>query len=208
MSEKGEFVDKTIEGAVEKGLQELGIKRDNAVIEVVNDAGSGFLGIGSKQAKVMVAAKLTTKDYIKDFISFILGKMGIDALITVEEEEDGDILFADISGSDVGILIGRRGQHLNALQHLVSVVVHRQYLNFRGRVIVDVENYRQKREEALQQLALNIAYKAERENKEIFLEPMSPQERRIIHLTLKDNEKVSTYSHGEEPYRKVVVTPF
>ena len=206
MSEKMEFVDKTLEGAIEKGLQELGIKKENADIEVLNDAGSGFLGIGSKQAKVLMAPKLETREYIKEFVSFILEKMGVEAVVTVSEE--GEDFFVDLTGRDMGILIGRRGQHLNALQHLVSVIVHRQFLNFPGRIVVDVENYRQKREEALEQLALNIAYKAERENKEIFLEPMSPQERRIIHITLKDNEKVSTYSEGEEPYRKVVVTPF
>lgn len=206
MSEKIEITDKTVEGAIEKGLLELGVKKENAEIEVVTEPGSGFLGIlGSKQAKVNVSVKSEPEEYAEKLLSFILDKHGVEGNINIEHNEGNMII--DISGKGMGVLIGRRGQNLNSLQYLINVIMHRQFENFSGRVILDAENYRQERERSLKQLALNIADRAEKQNHPVTLEPMTPQERRIIHMTLKDNPNINTYSSGEEPFRKVVISP-
>ncbi len=206
MNDKIEIIDKTVEGAIEKGLLELGIKKDNAQIEVVTEPGSGFLGIiGSKQAKVLMSVKLTPGEYVEKTLSYILDKMGVEGIINVEQ--DNEDLKIDVSGKNIGVLIGRRGQNLNSLQYLINVIMHRQYENFPGRVVLDAENYRQERERSLKLLAENIAFKAEKQKQQITLEPMTPQDRRIIHITLKDKPNINTFSSGEEPFRKVVISP-
>jgi spoIIIJ-associated protein len=197
---------KTVEEAVQKALGELGIKAESAQIEVLTEASSGLFGlIGSKQARVRVTEVVTPEKYMRDFINGIMERMNISGDLEMEKQED--ILKMNVSGAKMGMLIGKRGQTLNALQYLSNVAYHKRFPAESGRVIVDVEDYREKREETLRNLAINLAKKATRYRKEVVLEPMTPQERRIIHTTLQDNPSVSTFSQGEEPYRKVVISP-
>lgn len=206
MNTKIEVLDKTVEGAIEKGLEQLGVKKENAEIEVIAEPGTGFLGLlGSKAAKVTLSVKQEPKEYIKQLLGNILDKIGVNGEINIEENDEEFLI--NVSGKNLGILIGRRGQNLNSLQYLTNIIMRRQFEKFNGRVIIDAENYRQERERSLVQLAMNMAYKAEKQNQPINMEPMTPQERRIIHITLKDNPGIRTYSVGDEPHRKVVIAP-
>ena len=201
-----EIVDKTVEGAIEKGAEELGVKRDNLNVEVIEEPGSGFWGLlGNKQAKILASIKLGPADYAQNLVESILEKMGMEGKVEVDVHEDD--LYININGNDLGVLIGRRGQTLNSLQYIVNVAIHRNFRKFDGRVTLDVANYRNEREKSLKQLAYNVASKVEASDQKIELEAMTPQERRIIHLALKDETKISTYSSGEEPQRRVVVAP-
>lgn len=137
-----------------------------------------------------------------DFLDEIFEKFGVDAVCNTTYEHRN--LNVVLEGSNMGILIGRRGQTLDAIQYLTSLVVNKvsdEYI----RVVIDTENYREKREVTLKELAFKLAKKVERTRKKVVLEPMNPYERRIIHATLQNNKKVYTYSEGEEPFRKVVI---
>ncbi len=201
-----EITEKTIEGAVEKGICELGIKRDNARIDVITEPGAGFFGIlGARQAKVKVSVKREPAEYLRVFLKEIMDMIEIKGEIILNQEEDN--INIDIKGNDMGILIGRRGQNLNALQYLLNTVLFRQFAGYPGRVLLDIENYRQEREVILKELALKMAGKAIKLNKEVVLEPMSSQERRIIHMTLREKRNIRTYSSGDDPYRRIVIGP-
>ncbi len=205
-NESIEIIDKTVEDAIERGIEQLGVKKENVNVEVVNEAGSNLWGLlGKKQARVQISIKQGYKEYMENFMENLLRKMGVNGIVSAQQS-NGD-LYINVNGENLGVLIGRRGQTLNSLQYLINVVMRRQFENFEGRVILDVENYRQEKETTLKQLALNMADKVETQKQEITLEPMIPQERRIIHLALKDNPHIITYSSGEEPYRKVVIAP-
>lgn len=140
----------------------------------------------------------------KEFLYGIFQEMKLDTTI-VSEEKDGYLVF-DIQGKDLGILIGRRGDTLDALQFLLNLVINRKGSS-KIKAIIDIENYRAKREETLIHLSRKLAEKAKRTGQKVILEPMNPQERRIIHMTLQEDEAINTYSEGEEPYRKVVIVP-
>lgn len=198
---------KTVDAAVEKGLQELGIKKNNANIQILAEPGNGWLGLwGAKDARVIVSVKNDPPAYLDKLINELIGIINPEGRVDVEVLENEDIQVT-VTGPRMGVLIGRRGQTLNSFHYLVNVIMHRQFDNFKGRVFIDVENYRRRREETIAQLAVNMADKAIRTGKGVFLEPMAPNERRIIHLTLKDNPGVRTHSIGQEPYRKVVISP-
>ena len=213
---------KTVEEAVELALQELNITKDKADIEVLEQPNKGFFGlIGSRLAKVKVAAaeekstaeaKTKVKDIDREkekdtaykFLREILNCMDIKAEIKVKQTERG--LYIDLIGPRMGIIIGRRGQTLDALQYLVSLVVNKnkgreEYV----RVVLDTENYREKREETLVRLANRLAERVVKSRRMMQLEPMNPYERRIIHSALQDYPGVITYSEGEEPNRKVII---
>ncbi|HHX73865.1 MAG TPA: KH domain-containing protein, partial [Firmicutes bacterium] len=143
--------------------------------------------------------------YLAEFTKGIMERMGLSG--EVESERDAEMLRLNVSGQRMGMLIGKRGQTLNALQYLLNVVYHKHFPDQEGRLVLDVENYREKREKTLRTLAENLAKKAVRTRREVVLEPMTPQERRIIHTALQDSKAVTTYSQGEEPYRKVVIAP-
>ncbi len=197
---------KTVDEAITKALSSLGIKRDNALIEVLNEPSQGILSfIGTKSAKVSVQIRCEPAAFIEKFFKELLELMNINGMVTVKEEEDK--LNIDISGKKSAILIGRRGKTLNEMQYLANAVLRRQFDGIHKMVIVDVEGYRIRREATLTQLAASIARKVSMAGREQTLEAMTPQERRIIHMALQDHEKVVTYSKGEEPYRKVVVSP-
>lgn len=201
-----EVVGKTIEEATKKALAELGITLERAQVEVLAEPSSGFLGlIGAKQARVRVVESITPQIYLEQYLTGIMGHMGLNGTVDIHLGEDA--IKLNVSGAKMGMLIGKRGATLNSLQYLLNVVYHKHFPGESKRVILDVEDYREKREETLRILALNLASKATRYRKEVILEPMNPQERRIIHTALQGNPSVSTFSQGEEPYRKVVISP-
>lgn len=197
---------KTVEEAVELGIEELGIKRENAEIEILSEPSNGLFGfIGTRSAKVKISMKKLPADFARDFIHELIEKMGLSNVNVEIEKQNENTIYVDIVGDNLGILIGKRGQTLNSMQYLANLVVNRQFNEF-NRVMIDIENYRDRREKTLKQLAENLARKVVKGRRNIVLEPMIPQERRIIHTALQNNSSVSTYSQGDEPFRKVVIT--
>lgn len=200
-----EISAKTVEEAVKIALDQLGLEEDEVNIDVIEQPNKGFLGLlGTKNALVRVEEKFNPVKYSLSFLKNILEKMDLDPQIDIEE--NNEYITFNLSGNDLGVLIGRRGDTLDSLQFLVNLVVNKRSLQ-RKKIILDVENYRSRRKETLINLANRLADKARKTGKKIVLEPMSPQERRIIHLTLQDNKFISTYSEGEEPFRKVIIVP-
>jgi spoIIIJ-associated protein len=197
---------KNVEEAIEKGLEQLGIRKHNSDIRILTEPSQGFLGLlGSKQAEVKITVKKQPLDYMQDFLLDLLKIMGLKGEVDAYVRED-ELLCLDIMGPDMGVLIGKRGQTLSSLQYLLNIVLHREFKHMAGRLLMDVEGYRARRESTLQRLALNLAEKVIATKTAVVLEPMSPQDRRIIHTTLQDNPAVTTYSEGEESNRKVVIT--
>lgn len=203
---ESEATGKTLDEAINTAIKNLGIKRDNAEIEVKESPSQGILGLlGTKDARVLVRPKKSPEKFIKEYVEELLRHMGIHG--NVQTDEDDEKLNIEIYGKDVGSLIGKRGKTLGDLQYLISVIVRRQFAELNKMVVLDVENYRERREKTLIQLAKSIARKVKDENIEKSLEPMTPQERRIIHIALQDYPGITTLSSGEEPNRKVVIVP-
>ncbi len=194
---------KTVEEAIALALEELEVSREEVEVEIIEEGTKGVLGLfGNKEAKVKVTVIADAKADAGNFIGDILDKMDIEATVSVSETEEA--VKVEISGDNVGLLIGRRGETLDAIQYLTSLVVNKDKDEFK-RVIVDVENYRQKREDTLIALAYRMADKVEKYKKSVTLEPMTPYERRIIHSALQERFTIETISVGEEPNRKVVI---
>ena len=200
-----EFSAKTKEDAITEACQYFTVSSDKLMIEVVDEGSNGFLGIGAKPAIIKAAVKGTVEDKAKDFLKDVLEAMDLEVVIDVKYDEAEKNMEIDLKGDDMGVLIGKRGQKLDSLQYLVSLVVNKGVDNY-IRVKVDTENYRQRRKDTLENLAKNIAYKVKRTRRSVALEPMNPYERRIIHSALQNDKYVTTHSEGEEPHRKVVVT--
>lgn len=188
----------SVDLAVEKALVELGVSREKADVEILQKG-----GLFSK-AKVRVTVKDTAKDKMAEFFNGMLERMGLVSHATVEEK-DGT-LYVTIAGDDSGVAIGYRGEALDAFQYLALTFLNEQKCDFK-KVVVDCENYREKRKETLTALALRLAQKAVRLQRKIALEPMNPFERRIIHSALADSELAGTESEGEEPARYIVIVP-
>ncbi|MBR4720986.1 MAG: protein jag [Clostridia bacterium] len=201
---KTEKTAKNAEEAKSLALSELGISEDDAVIEIVDEGTKGFLGLGSKGVTVSVSAKNPAPIIAKEFLSQVFDAMGLD--VEISANTDGDTLLAEMSGDHMGLVIGKRGDTLDALQYLTSLVVNHEVPE-RMRVTLDTENYREKRQIALTALANRLADKVVRTGKKHTLEPMNPYERRIIHSCLQANDGVTTFSIDEEPRRKVVIAP-
>jgi spoIIIJ-associated protein len=194
---------KTVEVAIEEALSEMNIEKEDADIEVLDEGSKGLFGlIGGRNALVRVYKKVDYEEIIKSFLYPVFDVLGIDGDIDISVENNA--LNVKLSAENIGIIIGRRGETLDALQYLLGLAVNRQSDKFM-RVTLDVSNYREKREETLIRLAKKLADKVERTKKNITLEPMNPYERRIIHATLQDYGQVETYSIGDEPNRKVVI---
>ena len=230
-----EKIASTVENAIESGLMELGIKRDQAKIEVLEEEGrKGFLGLfGMKMARVRISCldddrvsqekarlrkssekrsqdgfgDINTDEDIGEvacgFLKEMIEAMEIEASFEVEKKDDQ--FTVNISGDDLGMLIGRRGDTLESIQFLTNLAVSKKMAE-RKRVVVDIEGYRKRREETLVRLAQKLADKARKTGSRVVLEPMSPQERRIIHVALQDDSTISTYSEGQEPNRRVVIS--
>ncbi|MCC5909528.1 MAG: protein jag [Clostridiaceae bacterium] len=200
-----ETTGKTIDEAIKLGLQQLEKEREEVEVKVLEVPSKGFLGIlGAKLAKVRLEVLVRPEDEVKKFLQDLFNGMGIEVNIEINRKKD--TLNICLEGPDMGVVIGRRGQTLDSVQYLASLVVNKgkeEYL----KVFVDTENYRKKREETLIRLANKMARKVRKIGKAITLEPMNPYERRIIHSTLQSNPFIQTYSEGDEPYRKVAITP-
>lgn len=196
----------TIEVAIQNALNILGCDRDDVSVEVINKPKSGFLGFGKEPARVMVRFETSPADKAKDFLSGLLIRFGVSAHIEARTDEKEKVIHLELSGDNMGAIIGRRGDTLDALQYLTSIVTNREEDN-RWRVTVDTENYRAKREASLISLANKTAQRALKYKKGVALEAMNPHERRIIHSALQDVEGVTTYSTGNEPNRKVIIAP-
>lgn len=195
----------TVDEAVESALKQLKIKKEQALITVVDEGKKGLFGIfGSRPAIVKVKVNIDPIEEAKKFLKSVCDNMDIP--IEIESVVEGKNVHFNLISEKTGLLIGKRGQTLNALQSLTQQVLNR-YTDQYMVVVLDAENYRKRREESLVQLANRLASKALRERKEIKLEPMPSFERKIIHSALADNEKVKTYSIGTEPHRRLVIQP-
>jgi spoIIIJ-associated protein len=194
---------KTVDEAVSLALEELDANREDVDVEVIEEGNKGLFGIlGSRAAKVRVILKETHADKAVNFLYDIFDKMNLETEIETYEEEES--ISLDIKSTESGIIIGRRGETLDALQYLTSLVVNKDCEEYK-RITLDIENYRQKREQTLLKLAERLAQRVVRNRKSISLEPMNPYERRIIHSALQNNKNVKTFSVGDEPNRKVVI---
>ena len=203
-----EFIEisaKNVDDAITQATVQLGITSDQLEYEVLDKGSTGFLGIGSKNAVIKARKKFSIDENVVEFLSSIFDamKMEVEILVAVNEEEH--IIEVELKGDDMGILIGKRGQTLDSLQYLTSLVVNKGKSNY-IRVKLDTEDYRKRRKETLENLARGIAYKVRKTKRPVSLEPMNPFERRIIHSALQNDRYVTTHSEGDEPYRHVVVT--
>ncbi len=199
-----EITGKTVDEALTNAMLALETTIDHMEYEVIEKETSGFLGMFGKPAKIRARVKATIEGTAKKFLTDVFRTMGMETSIEVTYDEENTTVEANIDGDDMGVLIGKRGQTLDSLQYLVSLVVNKNSENY-IKVKLDTENYRARRKETLENLAKNIAYKVKRTRKPVSLEPMNPYERRIIHSALQNDKYVETYSEGEEPYRKVVI---
>ncbi len=230
-----EFSGKTVDDAITEACQEFTVTSDRLDYEVIDKGSSGFLGLGTKPALIKArildenskkeesstakesvsekkedkkesaapAVKAETANDPKEFLDKVFKAMELD--VNVKVEQIGNDMNIELSGDEMGVLIGKRGQTLDSLQYLTSLVVNKgsnEYI----RVKVDTENYRKRRKDTLENLAKNLAYKVKRTKRPVTLEPMNPYERRVIHSALQNDKYVSTHSEGEEPFRRVVIT--
>ena len=202
-----EFKGKTVEEALTAASAAFGVTSSELDYEVIEKGSSGFLGIGAKPA-VIKAKKIEKEETIVDktraYLETLFKAMDIETEIEIEFDEVNNNMNISLEGPEMGILIGKRGQTLDALQYLVSLYVNKESESY-IRLKLDTENYRARRKDTLENLAKNIAFKVKRSRRSITLEPMNPYERRIIHSALQNDKYVATRSEGEEPYRKVVV---
>ena len=230
--EKIEVTGKTVEEALTNASLQLGTSSDNLEYEVIEKGSNGFLGMFNKPAKILVSKKSEAEEIelkketidektdetvksevaidkeaveakVKKFLNDIFATMGLEVTIEMSVNDD-DSIDINLVGVDMGVLIGKRGQTLDSLQYLVSLVANKEGGKY-FRVKLDTENYRERRKATLESLAKNIAYKVKRTRRPVSLEPMNPYERRIIHSALQNDKYVSTRSEGEEPFRHVVV---
>lgn len=198
-----EKTGRTVEEALELALIEMDLTRDEVDYEVLETDSKGFLGLfGTKEAKIRVTEKENAHHLAKEFLEQTLKQMNIYGQVDVRFTEDG--LFATISGENMSLVIGRRGKTLDALQYLANLVINKDRTNY-IHLILDSEDYREKRRESLEQLALRMAEKAKRQRRDIILNPMNSYERRIVHSALQKDSEVSTRSEGRDPYRKVII---
>jgi spoIIIJ-associated protein len=200
-----EFSAKTVDDAITEACKALSVTSDKLEYVVVDEGSSGFLGIGSKEATIKAKVKSSIIDAAKIFLNDVFAAMDMTVVTEATYDAAEKELSINLSGDDMGVLIGKRGQTLDSLQYLVSLVVNKGNDDY-IRVKVDTENYRQRRKDTLENLAKNMAFKVKRTRRPLSLEPMNPYERRIIHSALQNDKFVTTHSEGEEPFRHVVVS--
>jgi spoIIIJ-associated protein len=213
---------KTTEEAIHKACEELGAPRQELEIEVLSNGSSGFLGMGAKNARIRATLKEKSPSGIsearpfravsdpqaaetaKKILQDILRLLEVEA--TVDLKEESERILLNIKGDGSGLLIGRKGQTLDALEYLINKIVHKDAED-KKRIVVDTENYRLRREDSLVQLAQRLAEKAKRLGRPVTISPMSAHDRRIIHLALQDDKTLRTWSTGSGLYRKVIISP-
>lgn len=225
-----EVISQSVDEAIEKGLKDLGLPREAVEITVLDEGGSGILGLGSRQARVRISVlsedeagsqesapalspedKDETLNLVEEIISELLEKMNLEAKVEARYGEESPKLphrpiLVDITGNDLSILIGRRAKTLNALQYITRLILGKE-LEHGVPLSIDVEGYRERREKQVRQLARRVAEQVSDTGREQALEPMPPNERRFAHLELQDEPQVYTESIGTEPHRKVVIHP-
>ena len=199
-----EFTAKTVDDAITAACQKFLVTSDKLEYEVIEEGSTGFLGFNSKPAKIKAKVKESIEDKAKNFLEDVFAAMKMTVVIDVKYDELEGFLDVDLRGDDMGVLIGKRGQTLDSLQYLVSLVVNKEAEEY-IRVKVDTENYRKRRKETLENLAKNIAYKVKRTKRSVSLEPMNPYERRIIHTAVQEINGVVSNSFGEGTARRVVI---
>jgi len=201
IEKKGKSVDEAIKAA----LDELGCKIEDVTIEIIEEPSKGLLlGIGKKPAVVKVSMREKPEEEVRKNLEDILTRMKIDYKITSVEWDAGKVRI-NIEGKDMGLLIGRKGETLNSLQFILGLITNRKREE-RIRVVLDVENYRKKRDKSLEALALRLSDRVKKTKKNVVMRPMSSQERRIVHTILQSDPQVTTFSMGDEPNRKVVIS--
>ena len=201
-----EVTGKTVDDAITNALIQLETTSDQIEYEVIEKGSNGFLGlIGKQDAVIKVRKKSNLLDDTYEFLNKMFAAMNMEVKSEIDYNEETRTMNIDFSGDEMGILIGKRGQTLDSLQYLISLVVNKEsdaYI----KVKVDTEDYRERRKQTLENLAKNLSYKVKRTRRPVTLEPMNPYERRIIHSALQNDRYVETHSEGDEPYRKVVIT--
>lgn len=201
-----EVTGKTVDDAITNALIQLETTSDQIEYEVIEKGSNGFLGlIGKQDAIIKVRKKSNLLDDTYEFLNKMFAAMNMEVKSEIDYNEENRTMNIDFSGDEMGILIGKRGQTLDSLQYLISLVVNKEsdaYI----KVKVDTEDYRERRKQTLENLAKNLSYKVKRTRRPVTLEPMNPYERRIIHSALQNDRYVETHSEGDEPYRKVVIT--
>lgn len=201
-----EVTGKTVDDAITNALIQLETTSDQIEYEVIEKGSNGFLGLIDKQdAVIKVRKKSNLLDDTYEFLNKMFAAMNMEVKSEIDYNEENRTMNIDFSGDEMGILIGKRGQTLDSLQYLISLVVNKEsdaYI----KVKVDTEDYRERRKQTLENLAKNLSYKVKRTRRPVTLEPMNPYERRIIHSALQNDRYVETHSEGDEPYRKVVIT--
>lgn len=203
-----EFIEvsaKTVDDAITEASIKLGTTSDKIEVEVIEKGSIGFLGIKSKPAIIRARKKNDTVDNIREFLENVFSAMNMEVTIDIKKAEDDKVYEVELSGKEMGLLIGKRGQTLDSLQYLTNLAVNKHSDGY-IKVKLDTEDYRQRRKDTLENLAKNIAYKVKRTKRPVSLEPMNPFERRVIHSALQGDRYVETHSEGEEPFRHVVVT--
>jgi spoIIIJ-associated protein len=201
-----EITGKTEEEAINAGLAELGLTRDDVSVEIIERAKTGFLGIGSTPATVRLVyeGEETNSEKLDAFLKGLFEHMGVQASASISETETD--INAELTCDEKGVLVGKNGEVLDAISHVAAFVVHRGNRGRpRIRINIDAENFRRSRDEELAALARSTASKVIKLRHSIRLDPMNAYERHVVHEALQDNDKVSTYSVGEEPRRRVVV---
>ncbi len=213
---------KTTEEAIHKACEELGAPREELEIEVLSNGSSGFLGMGAKNARIRATVKEkfpppasevhplralsdpqvaeTARKPLQDILRLLV----VEA--TVDLKEESERILLDIKGDGSGLLIGRKGQTLDAIEYLINKIVHKDAED-KKRIVVDTENYRLRREDSLVKLAQRLAEKAKRLGRPVTISPMSAHDRRIVHLALQDDKTLRTWSTGSGLYRKVIISP-
>jgi spoIIIJ-associated protein len=192
---------KTVDEAIFNGLSDLGLSIAEVEIKILEEGSKGIFGLG-KNARVLLTEKEGLQKKAEDFLSGLFKLMGLNTELL--SREDDEHIKIEILGNTAGILIGRRGETLDAIQYLTSLVVNKDNEGYK-KIMIDTEDYRKKREETLVKLAKRLAQKTRKSGTRTVLEPMNPYERRILHATLQSDPGVETYSEGEEPFRRVII---
>ena len=200
-----EITAKTVDDAITEACRKLSVTSDKLEYDVIDEGSAGFLGIGSRSAVIKAKVKSSVQDIARSFLNDVFEAMNLTVVIEIKYDELDHFMEIDLQGDEMGVLIGKRGQTLDSLQYLTSLVVNKEVENY-IRVKVDTENYRKRRKDTLENLAKNIAFKVKITTRPVSLEPMNPYERRIIHSALQNDRYVMTHSEGDEPFRRVVVT--
>ena len=197
---------KTVDDAITEALIKLGTTSDKIEYEIIEKGSTGFLGfIGKQNAVIKVRKKSNILDDTYEFLNKLFDAMHMQVTATIDYNEEEKNMSINLEGEEMGILIGKRGQTLDSLQYLISLVVNKESDSY-IKVKLDTEHYRERRKATIENLARNLAYKVKRTRRPVTLEPMNPYERRVIHSALQGDRYVETHSEGDEPYRKVVIT--